>query len=132
MLSRLSVTTTRRSEMIDITAMVADVVRQSGVVDGIVVVWSPHTTAAITVNEGADPDVRSDMVRFLARLIPENGDFRHFEGNSDAHIKTTLTGPGITLIVNDGVLLLGRWQSLYFCEYDGPRERTVFVKCLKG
>lgn len=115
--------------MVNITREVEEAVAASGVKEGIAVVWIMHTTAAVTVNENADPDVTRDMGAFLGSLIPKNGDFRHCEGNSDSHIKTSLVGPSITLIIHEGRLLLGTWQGVYFCEYDGPRDRSFWVKC---
>ncbi len=129
---RLSVRTTRRSQLVEITEAVADAVTRSGVGDGLCVVYVPHTTAAVCVNENADPDVRADVEAFLARLIPENAGFAHAEGNSDSHVKSILTGPSVTLIVENGRLLLGRWQGVYLCEWDGPRAREVWVKVVGG
>lgn len=129
---RLSVRTTRRSQLVEITRSVEEAVAQSGVGDGLCVVYVPHTTAAVCVNENADPDVRADVEAFLARLIPEHADFAHVEGNSDSHVKSILTGPSVTLIVENGRLLLGRWQGVYLCEWDGPRAREVWVKVVGG
>jgi len=118
-----------RSELIEITAQLQEVVAQSGVAEGIVVVQSLHTTAAITVNENADPDVRHDLVQKLSQLAPrEESFYRHAEGNSDSHLKTSLFGPSLTLIVHEGRILLGTWQGIYLCEFDGPRERRVAVQ----
>jgi secondary thiamine-phosphate synthase enzyme len=128
MAQRIQVRTTEREQLVDITGRVRDAVRASGVRDGVVHLWSVHTTCALTVNEGADPDVASDMVRFLRRLVPERGDWDHAEGNSDAHVKTSLFGPGITLLVEGGDLLLGTWQHLFLAEWDGPRTRQVAVQ----
>ena len=97
----------------------------SGTRSGIVYLWSLHTTCALTVNEGADPDVARDMVRTLRRLIPDNGNYRHAEGNSDSHLKTSLFGPGLTLLIENGDLVLGRWQHVFLAEWDGPREREI-------
>ena len=127
MADRIRVRTRAREEMLDITREVADVIARSGVGDGTAHLWSLHTTCALTVNEGADPDVVHDIVAHLARLAPLEADFRHDEGNSDAHIKTLLTGPGLTLLVEDGRPLLGTWQKVFLCEWDGPRERQVAV-----
>jgi secondary thiamine-phosphate synthase enzyme len=122
-----SVQTKRRVEMIDITSEVAAVVRDSGAGDGIAVVFVPHTTAAVTINENADPDVPADILTKLSELIPERGAWRHVEGNSDAHLKSSLVGASATVIVEGGRLVLGTWQSLFFCEFDGPRSRRVYV-----
>lgn len=129
--SLIRVRTRRRSEMLEITEQVAQVVRESGVRDGIVVIQSLHTTAGLTVNENADPDVVHDLVEKLDREIPrEESYYRHAEGNSDSHMKTSLFGPSLTVIVSDGDLLLGTWQGIYLCEWDGPRERKVAVQPL--
>jgi secondary thiamine-phosphate synthase enzyme len=124
------VATARREELVDITAQVADALRRTGLRDGAVLVYSPHTTAGVTINEGADPDVRRDMLLHLASLVPQRSDFRHSEGNSDAHIKTSLMGPSQLVPVYDGRLQLGAWQHVYLCEFDGPRRRTVLVQPL--
>ncbi len=122
-----SVKTTRRIEMIDITGNVSAAVRESGVERGIAVVFVPHTTAAVTINENADPDVPADILRKLAELSPERDNWRHVEGNSDAHVKSSLVGASATIIVEGGRLVLGTWQSVFFCEFDGPRSRRVYV-----
>ena len=124
----LTVRTERRSQLVEITRAVADVIARSGVADGLCVVYVPHTTAAVCINENADPDVRADIEAFLARLIPEDAGFAHAEENSDSHIKSILTGPSVTLLVENGRPLLGRWQGIYLCEWDGPRSREVWVK----
>lgn len=118
--------------MIDITDKVSDAVRQSGAERGIAVVFVPHTTAAVTINENADPDVPADILGKLAELIPERGAWRHVEGNSDAHVKSSLVGASATVIVEGGRLVLGTWQSLFFCEFDGPRSRRVYVTVIPG
>ena len=128
----LKIHSSRRVEILDITEGVAAAIRDSGVLEGVCVLQSLHTTAALTVNESADPDVRRDMERQLALLAPRDPSFLHAEGNSDAHIKTSLFGPSLSLIVSGGALVLGTWQAIYFCEFDGPRERSVAVKCLEG
>lgn len=127
MAGRIEIRTERREQLLDITAQVREAVRASGVRDGVVHLWSMHTTCAITVNEGADPDVASDMVRYLGRLVPERGDWHHAEGNSDSHVKTSLLGPGLTLLVEDGAPVLGRWQHVFLAEWDGPRTRMIAV-----
>jgi len=118
--------------MIDITAPVQEEVARSNVKSGLCVVWVPHTTAGITVNENADPSVRRDILATLERLVPTEGDFRHSEGNSDGHVKSTLCGSDVTLIVEDGALVLGTWQGVFLCEFDGPRRRSVLVRTLEG
>jgi secondary thiamine-phosphate synthase enzyme len=129
------VTTTRREEFVDITGQVAQALDECGLTEGMVLVYSPHTTAGVTINEGADPDVKRDMLAHLAALVPLNGGregFRHVEGNSDAHIKTSLMGPSQLVPVSGGRLQLGTWQKIYLCEFDGPRRRTVLVQALAG
>ena len=133
MLVRESVSTRKRSEVVDLTARVEEIVRASGVKEGICVVYVPHTTAAVSINENADPDVKHDVVKKLEELIPqEESYYRHGEGNSDSHLKTILTGPSVTLIIEAGRLVLGMWQGIYFCEYDGPRTREYLVKVVSG
>jgi secondary thiamine-phosphate synthase enzyme len=122
----------QRIEIIDIGEEVARAVAESGVEEGICVLQSLHTTAALSVNESADPDVKRDLLRQLALLAPRDPSFLHAEGNSDAHIKTSLLGPSLSLIVSGGRPLLGTWQTVYFCEFDGPRRRQVVVKCVEG
>jgi len=130
MAQRIQVRTGEREQLVDITRQVRDAVRASGVDEGVVQLWPLHTTCALTVNEGADPDVARDIVRFLRRLVPHQGDWAHAEGNSDAHVKTSLFGPGLTLIVEDGAPLLGTWQHVFLAEWDGPRTRDVALQVL--
>jgi secondary thiamine-phosphate synthase enzyme len=130
--STITISTHERNQLIDITNQIEKAVAQSGIEEGIVIVYTPHTTAGITINEGADPAVRADMNNFLRKLIPNLPEFTHLEGNSDSHIKSTLVGASETLLVEDGRLVLGRWQSIYFAEFDGPRSRKVFVKIVEG
>ena len=130
MAGRLEFRTRQREEMLDITDAVRDWLRTTGVKEGVLHLWSLHTTCALTVNEGADPDVRRDMVRFMNELVPADADFQHAEGNSDSHIKTSLFGPGLTLIIEDGEPLLGTWQSIYLAEWDGPRRRTIALQVI--
>jgi secondary thiamine-phosphate synthase enzyme len=129
-LAMIKVRSSKRVEIIDITEAVERVAADSGVAEGMLVLQSLHTTAALTVNESADPDVRRDMERQLERISPRDPSFLHAEGNSDAHIKTSLFGPSLTLILSGGRPLLGTWQAIYFCEFDGPRERSVAMRCL--
>lgn len=112
------------------TAMLREAVARNGWQDGLLYVFCPHTTGAVTINEGADPDVARDIAVNMARLVPERGDYRHAEGNSDAHIKSSLFGCGQTVIVEGGQLRLGTWQRVFFCEFDGPRTRQVWLKWL--
>ncbi len=133
MITRLNIETIRRCELLDITAEVERVVREGGLTDGLVIVYSPHTTAGITINENADPSVVDDMVMKLTKVIEHRDpDYRHGEGNSDSHIKTSLVGPSQTVIVEGGKLLLGTWQGIFFVECDGPRSRKVVVKTING
>ncbi|WP_428939106.1 secondary thiamine-phosphate synthase enzyme YjbQ [Fontivita pretiosa] len=121
--------TQTRTEMIDVTDRVQRLVRQRGVHEGFVIVYIPHTTAAVTINEHADPDVQHDILAKLDALVPQLESFyQHDEGNSDAHVKTALVGNSVTVLIEKGQLLLGRWQGIFFCEFDGPRERRMNVK----
>ena len=129
---RFEVITTRRDELVDVTARVAEVVSASGVENGVAVVSSPHTTAGVTVNENADPDVQRDVLHGLSHIFPREGDWRHFEGNSDAHLKTALVGTSATLPVAGGRLALGTWQAIYLAEFDGPRSRKLDVTVVSG
>ncbi|MBN2543005.1 YjbQ family protein [bacterium] len=133
-MNRISVSTSSRNEMIDITRKVQDVVSQAGINEGICVVYVPHTTAGVTINEGADPSVQTDILSWLTKLVPSHQDpqtnFHHSEGNSDSHIKSTIVGSSVNLIVSSGKLSLGTWQSIFFCEFDGPRTRRVYVEIL--
>ena len=130
MRERITVRTNARETMVDITDLVRDVVASAGVDDGVIVLFSLHTTCSLTVNEGFDPDVIRDMTGFMRRLVPQEAGFRHAEGNSDAHIKVSMFGPSLTLIIEDGGLLLGRWQRIFLCEFDGPRPRSLAVSIL--
>ena len=127
---RLNLRTERREEMVDITAAVAAAVAELGVTAGAVLVHVPHTTAAVTVNEGYDPDVAADVVRDLSSRVPRDAGYAHAEGNSDSHIKAILVGSSQLIPVEDGVPALGRWQRIFFCEFDGPRSREVWVSAL--
>jgi secondary thiamine-phosphate synthase enzyme len=119
--------TTSRMEMVNIDRYVADAILESGIKEGICLVFAPHTTAAITINENADPAVRKDIIKELAKLFPYDGDYFHSEGNSDAHIKSSAVGCSQTLIVSGGKPMLGTWQSVFFCEFDGPRQRNIWI-----
>lgn len=132
-MEEIRVRTSRRGEMVDITGRVQEFVSRGGVDEGAVVLQSLHTTTALTINENADPDVVHDVLGKLDRLVPREEPFyRHAEGNSDSHLKTSFFGPSLTVIVSGGRLVLGRWQGIYFCEFDGPRERRVAVQLLAG
>lgn len=119
-----------RTDFVDITGQVADAVGRLGLEDGVVVVFNPHTTAAVTINEGADPDVVTDMRTALDKLIPWQDNYLHAEGNSAAHIKASMFGSSVTVMVEGGRLQLGTWQKIWFCCFDGPRQRKVWVKAL--
>ena len=127
---KLNVNTTKHTQMTDITGMVRKAVEDSGVWDGICTVFVPHTTAAVTINENADPDVVRDFTAELGKIVPWEDGYRHLEGNSAAHLKASLIGFSEQIIVENGRLELGTWQGIYFCEFDGPRRRTVYVKLL--
>lgn len=129
-IEEFTVRTGERNQWLDITAEVEAAVRDSGVREGICVVFIPHTTAAVTVNENADPDVPRDATLQLSAISPRRAEFRHSEGNSDAHVKTSLVGPSLTLLVSGGRLVLGTWQGVWFTEFDGPRSRKVLVRTL--
>lgn len=130
------VRTTQREQLVDVTAQVRAIVAASGATDGLVHVYSPHTTAGVTINENSDPDVPRDMLAWLRHAIPQEGPpgdrFRHDEGNADAHLKTSLMGPGQLVPLAGGKLALGRWQAVFLAEFDGPRTRTLHVTVLKG
>lgn len=133
MIHSFTIRTTRRDEFVDITTSVMEVVRREQVEEGIAVVYCPHTTAGITINENADPDVVRDMLMRLDEVYPwEHPNYRHMEGNSAAHLKASTVGPSQTVLIDKGRLILGRWQGIYFCEFDGPRHRTYYVKVIKG
>jgi secondary thiamine-phosphate synthase enzyme len=118
-----------RNELIDVTAEVAAAVTSMHLTDGVVTIFVPHTTAGVTINENADPDVKHDLLKKLAALVPHHeAYYRHVEGNSDSHLKTACVGNSAQVIVEGGTLLLGRWQGIYFCEFDGPREREMWIK----
>ena len=124
-------TTNARNQFLEITSEVQEIVTASGIASGICIVYCPHTTAGITIQENADPDVVHDMLLWLERTIPyKQQGFRHAEGNSDSHLKASLIGSSATLLVEDGQLVLGTWQGVYFCEFDGPRSRSVHVKVM--
>lgn len=126
MIKELTIETTKRNELIDITELIIEQLKDKK--NELVTLHIPHTTAAITINEGADPDVKDDILRKLEKLVPKDDDHKHSEGNSDAHIKATIVGSTINLIAEDGKIFLGTWQSIFFCEFDGPRKRKIIVK----
>jgi len=132
MFRRIRIQTTKPQQFIDITNMVASEVKNSNVREGIAVVYVPHTTAGVTINENADPSVVRDLISALDKTYPIKADYLHAEGNSHAHIKASLMGSSCTVIIQDGKLLLGTWQGIYFCEFDGPRNREFYVKITEG
>jgi secondary thiamine-phosphate synthase enzyme len=127
----LSIKTTSQTTLINITNQIQDLVNKNDWSDGLLTVFIPHTTAAITINENADPDVTRDMLHEINKVIPMDDNYHHFEGNSAAHIKSSLFGPSLSVIVENKNILLGTWQGIYFCEFDGPRNRKVWVKFIK-
>jgi secondary thiamine-phosphate synthase enzyme len=132
-MTSFQIQTHQRNELVEITDRVRAALKGSGVREGICVVYCPHTTAAVTINENADPDVVHDILLYLDRTVPQQqSGFRHGEGNSDSHIKTAFVGPSVTLIVDKADLVLGRWQGVWFCEFDGPRARTVHVQAVRA
>lgn len=131
-MEQFEVRTSHREEFIDITDRVADVAARSDQKEGAVLVFCPHTTAAVTINENADPDVVRDLEDGLARIAPRGAGWRHSEGNSDGHLKSSILGPSLLVPLSEGRLVLGTWQGIYFCEFDGPRTRRVHVTVLPG
>ncbi|SHJ67272.1 secondary thiamine-phosphate synthase enzyme [Desulfofundulus thermosubterraneus DSM 16057] len=128
MIHTLTVNTTTRSQLVDITSQVRKIVQTEKITEGCCHLFVPHTTAGITINEHADPSVAYDILSELDRLVPREGNYRHLEGNADAHIKASLVGSSLTVLVTGGQLVLGTWQGIFFCEFDGPRQRKVLVK----
>ncbi len=128
MIHTFQVRSSQRTDFIDVTHSVQEAVEKSGVREGVCIVYIPHTTAAVTINENADPSVIQDMTTALNRIVPFEDRYRHLEGNSAAHIKSSLVGCSETLLVESGELVLGTWQGIFFCEFDGPRSRKVYVK----
>ncbi|MBM7581756.1 secondary thiamine-phosphate synthase enzyme [Caldicoprobacter guelmensis] len=127
-----SISTSKPEEFVDITHLVERAVRDSGIRNGVAVVFCPHTTAGITINENADPDVVHDIIKALDKAFPVRGDYRHVEGNSHAHIKASCMGSSCHIIISEGRLVLGTWQGVYFCEFDGPRRRKVYISCMEA
>ncbi len=129
MIKEITIQTKKRNELVDITSHVKEFAKS--IEEGTITIYCPHTTAGITINENADPTVKEDILRKLSELIPKNDNYKHMEGNSDSHIKATLTGSSATIIVQDGKPLLGTWQGILFCEYDGPRTRKIIIQTRK-
>jgi secondary thiamine-phosphate synthase enzyme len=128
MLKEITISTRSRTDFINVDHLIDNAVAQSGVKEGICLLWVPHTTAGVTINENADPSVVKDILYKTGKLIPHQDNYQHMEGNSDAHIKSSLFGPSLSLIISEKKLILGTWQSIYFCEFDGPRNRQLIVK----
>ena len=126
MIKEFSIKTNKRNEFLDITSQVEETVKD--IKEGTAIVYIPHTTAAVTINENADPDVKSDILKKLSHLIPESDNYQHAEGNSDAHVKASLVGTSETVIIKNGKLVLGTWQGIFFCEFDGPRTRKFIIQ----
>ena len=126
MIKQFTIKTSKRNEFVDITAQIQEIVGE--VSEGVVTVFVPHTTTGITINENADPDVPRDILKKLEKLIPQRDNYSHMEGNSDAHIKASLFGSSVGVIIQNGQLLLGTWQSIFFCEFDGPRTRMFYIQ----
>lgn len=131
-MKEISVQTRSRFEMIDITAEVQKAVSEDKIESGICLIYTPHTTAAVTINENADPDVPRDILAALDKAVPLNANYRHMEGNSAAHVKASLVGASELVIIEKGRIVLGTWQSIFFCEFDGPRSRKVFISIIAG
>ena len=132
MVKFIQIQSLKHSEFINITDNIQRFLDDEDICEGLCYLYVPHTTAAVTINEGADPSVKDDIVNSLENLIPHVDNYQHLEGNSDAHIKATLVGSSEMIIIENGRLLLGTWQSIYFCEFDGPRERKIAIKLVKG
>lgn len=132
MIRELRVDSMQQTELLEITSAVQQAISESGVKDGLALLFVPHTTAAVTINENADPDVAIDLLNGLNQLIPRHNQYRHLEGNSAAHIKASLIGASEQVIISNGKLLLGTWQGIYFCEFDGPRQRQLQIKLIES
>jgi secondary thiamine-phosphate synthase enzyme len=132
MMQTFQVRTSAQTEFMDITRSVQEAVEKAGVEDGICIIFIPHTTAAVTINENADPSVVQDMIMELNKIVPFKDQYRHMEGNSPSHIKASLVGCSLIVLVESGKLVLGTWQGIFFCEFDGPRSRKVHVKVISG
>ncbi len=130
-LHSIEVRSTRREELIDVTAQLEALLREHQVDAGLMTVYCPHSTAAITINENSEPEVRDDMLLMLRRIAPKEGGYRHAEGNADAHMKSTIVGVSATVPIEKGMMLLGHWQAVFLCEFDGPRTRKILVQILR-
>ena len=128
----IKVRTHKKVEFIEITRSVEEVVKESKIKEGVCIIFCPHTTAGLLINENADSSVRKDIISQLEKLVPQDGRYSHLEGNADAHIKSSLLSSSLNLIIHEGELILGTWQGIYFCEFDGPRERKVYLKLISA
>jgi len=131
-MQKINIKTSRKNELVDITAQIKRTLESVGVKDGICVVFCPHTTAGLTINEAFDPSVKDDVIFSLNKISPDYREFRHSEGNSDGHVKASLTGSSLNLIIEDGNIKLGQWQGIYFMEFDGPRTREIWIKVINA
>jgi secondary thiamine-phosphate synthase enzyme len=129
-MEKATVRTTKRNEFLEITGIVNSVIRKTGVKNGICHIFVPHTTCGLTINENADPSVKADIIAKLEQLVPVNGNYSHFEGNSDAHIKSSILGHSLSVFIENGSLCLGTWQGVFLCEFDGPRTRQVWLRIM--
>jgi len=130
-MEKIFITTKRRKQLLDLNPFIDKLIREKNYKDGAIVIYVPHTTASITINEGSDPNVAEDIIDTLSQKIPFGRNYKHTEGNSDAHIQSVLVGQSLIVIVEEGNLKLGRWQHIFFCEFDGPRNREVWIKFLE-
>jgi secondary thiamine-phosphate synthase enzyme len=131
-MDKINIKTNKRIELIDITDKIQGVVSKAKIANGICILFCPHTTAGVTINENADPSVRLDIIAALNKLVPENAGYSHSEGNADSHIKSSLFGASVSIFIEAGQLMLGTWQGIYFCESDGPRSREVWIKVIES
>lgn len=130
-MNKIEIKSAKKNEFIDITSQVKEAARESKVKNGICIIFCPHTTAALTINENADPSVQKDIIKHLEELAPFHKNYSHLEGNSDAHIKSSLLGSSLNVIIENNDLALGTWQGIYFCEFDGPRQRKIYIKIIE-
>ncbi|MFA5271437.1 MAG: secondary thiamine-phosphate synthase enzyme YjbQ [Candidatus Omnitrophota bacterium] len=128
----IEINTTKRTDFVDITSKIEKIVKDSKIKDGFCIIFCPHTTAGLTINENADPSVQKDIIKHLEELVPAGKGYSHSEGNSDAHIKSSLLGSSLNVIIENGALALGIWQGIYFCEFDGPRQRKVYLQIIEA
>ncbi len=130
-MNSIKIKTNQKEELLDITPIIKDAVKSSGIDNGFCIVYVPHTTAGVTINENADPSVKEDMIRTLRKIVPDSLKYTHAEGNSPAHIKASLIGSSVEILIEKRTPVLGTWQGIFFCEFDGPRQRHIYIKVLK-